>query len=625
MKVLLLLFISFTLSPISRAQDRVEIPSERSLYSKMYVLNDGTKEEIISINPVHYENNGAWLPINTDLTSSNKQFVNSENIIKSAFPTVLNSESKVELDYNGNKISIEALKHIVTYTDLGGVEQLNLPFNQSNAIVTNNKLKYDNVYNGYNDNFTVLNGEIKNDFTINDLPQELANITEGYFGFQERFVLPLNWSLEPMTVQNTELIHSGIKILDDNNEHVLTIPAPIFFDDLGMSNDGGSMVEGAFIINKDARGWLLSTVAPVNWLKDPSVIYPVVMDPSVVLAGATGGWQSQNNFVNNPGFVFIGVCCGNLEHRAWVQFNTTSIDDASCVQSVEFEAFVNGVGGAASELVHAFDMTGAFGPYGSIMPAVYTDMGNGYYTSFSIAGTGTYGYYDLGPSASALLQTQLTTMNGFQVSLIFDNEPSTNWKRLTAGLCNLRVTYDPPPCAPLPVGLVNFETKCENDHAQLTWSTVTESNSDYFTVWKSKDGQEYEEVAQVQANENSTAILNYRWADLSEVNEMAYYKLTQTDLDGSIQDFDAKIYTGCEDSNPVVFIDDVNDIRIRGNNITEVVIRDNMGRTIATELNNGDQNELTISNKGFITGMYSATITYDNGKQKSMKFLFSEE
>lgn len=629
MKTTLLLIIAIAITTFSQAQERIEIKSKRSKYSKSFVLNNGTKEEIISPKPIHYKNNDEWLEINTDLISTDEQFVNTENSIHSTFPTLLNSESVVEIEHDGFKISIEAMKHIVTYDELTGLEHLNKTFSPSNGAMVDNKITYNNVFDGYSDRFTVSAGEIKNDFIINSIPQEVVSLSEGYFGFQERFVLPSNWSLEPMVVQNSDLIRSGINILDENNNHILSIPAPVFYDDLGMTNDGASMVEGAFIIDKDASGWLLSTVVPVSWLNDPTVVYPVVLDPTVTIGGWTGGWQSQNNYVDNPGFVFIGVCCGNMEHRAWVKWYIQSIPDAACVTSVEMQIFVNGVGSTSPELVHAYDMMattpgGLFGPYGAIVPAAYNDMGNGLYTSFTLTGTGYYGYYDLGPNAVADL-TSMLSLDWYEVAMIFDNEPSTAWKRLTGGNCNLRVTYDDPPCAPLPVGMVNFETECVNDQAQLTWSTVSESNSDYFTVWKSTDGQEYEEVGQVQANGNSTAILNYRWTDLSENNDVSYYKLTQTDLDGTIEEFDTKIYSGCDKSEPIVYIDETNDIRIRGNNITKAVFRDNMGRVVATELNSGDKNEFHLTDNSFVAGTYSVTVTYDSGKHKTLKFFYSKE
>ncbi|MFT5858449.1 MAG: hypothetical protein ACI865_000537, partial [Flavobacteriaceae bacterium] len=451
------------------------------------------------------------------------------------------------------------------------------------------------------------------------LPSLLDATSEGYYGFQERIVLPDGWSLEPIIIQKSALIQSGLKILDANDVQVLTIPAPVFYDSQG-TNDGASMVQGGFLVDKDLNGWLLSTVLPINWLTAPTTAYPVVIDPTVVLGGADGGWQSQNNAVDNAAYVFMGVCCGNLEHRAWVQFNTTSINDASCVTGVELEVYVNGVGGASSELVHAYDMTGAFGPYGAVIPAVYTDMGNGYYTSFSIAGVGTYGYYDLGASAVSLLQTQLVTMNAFQVSLIFDNEPSTNWKRLTAGLCNLRVTYDDPPCVLLPVGMMNFDVQCISDQANLSWSTATESNSSYFTVWKSNDGTNFTEEGKVQSGGYSVDQLNYRWID-PEVNaEATYYKLSQTDLDGYTEDFEARYFNPCEKDDPVIFSDELSRIHVRMKGINGVTIIDNLGRTVLTALEKGDPNEIIIDNNSLIPGIYSLAVNYGIGNHRTIKY-----
>lgn len=623
MNHLTLLLLAIATTSFLNAQELNEIVSERSLYSNMYLKNDGTKEEVISLKPVNYNKNGEWFPIDPKLVISSNYFVNEKNAIQTLFPINLESSSIITMDYEGSRISVDGLKHIVKYNELSGIEHINLNFNPTVGVKNDNKVTYDNVYNGYSDKYDVLNGEVKNNFNINSITAELSALNGGYFGFQERFNLPTNWTLQPSIATTSEMIHSSINILDENNKHVLTIPAPIFYDNQGMTNDGVNEVEGAFIINKDKMGWLLSTIVPVNWLKDPSTMYPVVIDPTVVLAGVDGGWQSQNNYVNNAGFVFIGVCCGNLEHRAWLRFNTASIPDASCVSKVELQIYVNGVGGAASELIHAFDMTGAFGPYGGVLPSVYADMANGYYTSFSVTGVGTYGYYDLGPSAAALLQSQLT-IDGFQVALIFDNEPSINWKRLTAGLCNLRVSYDAPPCAPLPVGLVSFDAKCENDNVQLNWSTMTERNSDYFSIWKSEDGIEFEEISKIKSHENSTSQLNYSWIDATNENELAYYQLRQTDLDGTVEEFNTVLFKGCNEKQVKVFVDEMNSIHILDENITQIELRDNMGRVLLSETNHSAKNEIIVSDKSITTGVYSATIIYNNGKQKTVKFLYSK-
>ena len=85
MKALLLALIAFAISPTLQAQEPQEIISERSLYSKMYINNDGSKEEIISPSPIHYLQNNEWLPIDQNLLAIDKRFINTENIIQSSF------------------------------------------------------------------------------------------------------------------------------------------------------------------------------------------------------------------------------------------------------------------------------------------------------------------------------------------------------------------------------------------------------------------------------------------------------------------------------------------------------------------------------------------------------------
>jgi hypothetical protein len=338
-----------------------------------------------------------------------------------------------------------------------------------------------------------------------------------------------------MSISNEVVTSSALKIIDNHGNHIFTIPEPVFFDNDSPSY-GASMIQGKYLVKQENDYWLLSTLVPVDWLKDKNRNYPVIIDPTVVLAGATGGWMSTVTFVNNPGFVFIGVCCGNAQHRAWVKFNTSSIPDNSCVTNVELEIFVNGVGASTPELVHVNDITGAPGPYTAVNTAVLTDMGNGWYTSFTITGTGTYGYYDLGVNADALLQSQLP-LDWFQPALIFDNEPSTAWKRLTATACNLRVTYNAPPCT-LPVEMLDFNAECEKSYTQLNWTTASEVNNDYFTIEKSKDAINFFNIGVVQGKGNSNVVNTYSFNDTQFNNETVYYRLKQTDFNGKFTFYD---------------------------------------------------------------------------------------
>lgn len=87
----------------------------------------------------------------------------------------------------------------------------------------------------------------------------------------------------------------------------------------------------------------------------------------------------------------------------------------------------------------------------------------------------------------------------------------------------------------LPVELLSFESSCiGNGKVLLSWSTATETNNNYFTIEKSSDGVNFEPVIRVEGAGNSNQLLNYNAIDDEVSPELTYYRLRQTDFDGSI-------------------------------------------------------------------------------------------
>ena len=87
----------------------------------------------------------------------------------------------------------------------------------------------------------------------------------------------------------------------------------------------------------------------------------------------------------------------------------------------------------------------------------------------------------------------------------------------------------------LPVGLLYFNARPDNGGVGLTWATTTETNNNYFTVERSKDGLNFEfvqKVATAALNGNSDRQLNYTGYDARPYSGLSYYRLKQTDLDG---------------------------------------------------------------------------------------------
>jgi len=85
----------------------------------------------------------------------------------------------------------------------------------------------------------------------------------------------------------------------------------------------------------------------------------------------------------------------------------------------------------------------------------------------------------------------------------------------------------------LPVELLSFEAKALATTVKLTWVTASETNNDYFTLYRSKDGENYVEVTTIIGAGDSQEEIAYSFVDERPYNGISYYKLMQTDFDGT--------------------------------------------------------------------------------------------
>jgi hypothetical protein len=86
--------------------------------------------------------------------------------------------------------------------------------------------------------------------------------------------------------------------------------------------------------------------------------------------------------------------------------------------------------------------------------------------------------------------------------------------------------------SPLPIELLSFEAAKSGNYVDLTWQTASEINNDYFTIQRSSNGYEFENIAIIDGAGNSTTVLNYKETDKKPLNGINYYRLMQTDYDG---------------------------------------------------------------------------------------------
>lgn len=85
----------------------------------------------------------------------------------------------------------------------------------------------------------------------------------------------------------------------------------------------------------------------------------------------------------------------------------------------------------------------------------------------------------------------------------------------------------------LPIELSTFEGLSGDTFNELSWSTLSEIDSDRFDIFKSDNGRTYYQIGSVPAKGKSTTMQYYQFKDDGINKSMSYYKLQYVDLDGN--------------------------------------------------------------------------------------------
>ena len=182
--------------------------------------------------------------------------------------------------------------------------------------------------------------------------------------------------------------------------------------------------------------------------------------------------------------------------------------------------------------------------------------------------------------------------------------------------------------APLPVELLSFSAEViDNAFINLDWITKTEINNDFFTIEKSKDAKTFEVVGTTDGAGNSSLTQNYNLRDKNPYEGTSYYRLKQTDYDGSSEYSKmVAVEVKASISDVLVFPNPVEGLAYlsfstTSEGVASVTIYDVSGRLVSVKdysINQG-HNKITLNTEELNQGMYFLTI--NNGESNTaMKF-----
>ncbi|MCA0228885.1 MAG: hypothetical protein LCH91_00380 [Bacteroidetes bacterium] len=106
---------------------------------------------------------------------------------------------------------------------------------------------------------------------------------------------------------------------------------------------------------------------------------------------------------------------------------------------------------------------------------------------------------------------------------------------------------------PLPVELTHFQGKAFLNQIELNWGTAWERNSSHFDIQRSADLKEFVTIGRTPSRGDHLTQTTYQFADLTPLVGINYYRLRQTDLDGSTE-FSKIIAVKIEPEQPQIWV-----------------------------------------------------------------------
>lgn len=362
-------------------------------------------------------------------------------------------------------------------------------------------------------------------------------------------------------------------------------------------------------------GWQCTTANSGHGLGGQSLM-PYYSQNRIFMGGGGGGGQMNNSVATNGGngggivyvkanqIVTSNVCTTPISITARGQTSANSGNDGS-----------GGAGGAGAVIIYANSFA-----FSSACPVTFSANGG---TGGSVGNGGIHGAGGGGGQGAVIFLASVPTSN-FTTQTLNGAAGCNN----SAVPCTSFSGTSPEPnnsgvmmLIPLGVSFVDFSAEAIDRNVLLRWSTASEINSDYFTIERSLDGENFAVIAQVQAAGSSQNLLDYEFVDVNAFMPIMqfYYRVKEVDFDGKIMYTELKLaQMNQQQSNHVVVFpnpfSEVLNVFIPQNSIndqTQIFIMDELNRVIESYPVQHEMNSLMLG--GLSKGIYFISVV-DGGR-----------
>lgn len=305
--------------PAKPGKNRIEIPSRRNANSKMFLEPNGTFSVDVYPQSIFYKNNKLqWIPIESDIVSANNGAFNAKSKAN-RFGVLFAPNSKVRFQQKDSFIDMQP----------AGAKQ-------SQGVINGNKIKYSDVYQNTDIEYTSGNDMLKEDIILNsaDVPNKYTfDINTG--------------NLDVKKDSET----GNLTLYDKKGNAVAYFMPPVMTDASKVTSDKVTLE----YVQNNGKDQLVVTADSV-WLNDPERKFPVKVDPTIFPKDVTrdtfvSNWYPSSQF-SSYNYLSSGNSSYNGTTRSFIQYTLPSLPSSSTVTGGSFSLYQYLTGTAATVDVH---------------------------------------------------------------------------------------------------------------------------------------------------------------------------------------------------------------------------------------------------------------------------------
>ena len=168
----------------------------------------------------------------------------------------------------------------------------------------------------------------------------------------------------------------------------------------------------------------------------------------------------------------------------------------------------------------------------------------------------------------------------------------------------------------LPVELLTFDGVAKENTVHLNWTTISETNSDFFAVERSDDRENWSEITRLPGAGTTQLTNHYVALDSDPMDGMNYYRLRQTDINGHFE-YSQTVPVKFEHSSSVEIYPNpaVDQFHVRGDlkNVSQLLMYTMEGMLI-TQMNPKEETfTVNLQNLNLESGVYLVQFVLKNG------------